>query len=290
LVKIPGLVRSAASLGGEQLRVLMRSLAQVQGQVSEAVVQKMVRAARAKATNNTEWMSIVEDLRSEVKDPSMWQQIQKAIAEVKGGDRNIPPGSAGAQVEAPGVGKVAGEEAFDPKQPMEIRKGPGSGEYKKPKIIADLEKLPKSKLFAPGQLEHIIFGNQNRAGRFTGWHHFSSRRPGERVRLKNNLSFDQLEKDSNGVYRATVEASFDKGKTWVPKTATNHTFFPNEWSKEKVVDEIASAFKEGRWNPKNLPPDLQDYDWVGRSKSGVLMAGYLDNSGNIVTAFPLFGE
>jgi hypothetical protein len=46
LVKIPGLVRSAASLGGEQLRVLMRSLAQVQGQVSEAVVQKMVQGVK----------------------------------------------------------------------------------------------------------------------------------------------------------------------------------------------------------------------------------------------------
>jgi hypothetical protein len=46
LVKIPGLVRSAASLSKEQSRVLMRSLAQAKGQVSEAVVQNMVQGIK----------------------------------------------------------------------------------------------------------------------------------------------------------------------------------------------------------------------------------------------------
>jgi hypothetical protein len=120
----------------------------------------------------------------------LYNRLVNAI-ERAGSDRNIPPGGgAGAQVEAPGIGKVSAEQGFDPKQPMEIRKGPGSGEYKKPKIIADLEKLPNAKLFASGQLEHVLFGNQNRAGRFTGWHHFPSRKPGEMVKLANDLSLN----------------------------------------------------------------------------------------------------
>ena len=87
------------------------------------------------------------------------------------------------------------------------------------------------------------------------------------------------------IIKTTVEASYDKGKTWVQKTATNHTFFPNEWSRERVIDEIASAFKEGRM--KEFPQQICDFQ--GRSKSGVLIRGYLNNSGEIMTAFPVFG-
>ena len=108
--------------------------------------------------------------------------------------------------------------------------------------------------------------------------------PNERVRIKD-FSSSGLVKDSNGVYKVTAEASFDGGKTWVEKTAKDHTFFPNEWSKEKVVNEIASAFKEGR--DKN---PLPGYDFSGRFKSGVYIAGYLDNAGKIATAFPVFGK
>ena len=104
------------------------------------------------------------------------------------------------------------------------------------------------------------------------------------MRIKD-FGAEGLVKDSNGVYKATAEASFDGGRTWVEKTTKNHTFFPNEWSKEQVVDEIASAFKEGRM--EDFPEELADFQ--GRSKSGVLIRGYLDNSGKITTAFPVFG-
>jgi hypothetical protein len=216
-------------------------------------------------------------------DQGLYERLVETLK--KAGDRNIPPGSAGAQVEAPGVGPISGEQGFDPKQPMEIRKGPGSGEYKKPKIIADLEKLPNAKLFAPGQLEHVIFGNQNRAGRFTGWHHFPSRRPGEDVMLANNLSVDKIERDSHGVYEASVIASFDGRKTWVPKTSSDHTFFPDEWSRERVVNEIASALKEGR--VRNRITDRPNF-FRGYSKSGIEINGYLDSNGQIMTAYPVF--
>ena len=118
-----------------------------------------------------------------------------------------------------------------------------NGSYKTPAVIAELQKLPEAKLFAPDQLEHILFGNQNKAGKFTGWHHFTSRLPGEQVRV---VEFGAKGTDQNGVYEAVVEASFDKGRTWIQKTSKSHSFFPNSWSRERVIDEIAFAFKEGR--------------------------------------------
>jgi hypothetical protein len=163
-------------------------------------------------------------------------------------------------------------------------KGSGRGEYKKPKIIADLEKLPNAKFFASNQLEHVIFGNQNKAGKFTGWHHFPSRLPGEKVRI---TELNSLGKDVNGVYQAGVEASYDGGKTWIQKTAKDHTFFPNEWSREKVTNEIASAYKSGREMPQaGDAPNL----FRGRSESGVLIEGYFDSNGEIKTAYPLYGR
>ena len=40
--------------------------------------------------------------------------------------------------------------------------------------------------------------------------------PNERVRIKD-FGTGGLAKDSNGVYKATAEVSFDGGKTWVEK-------------------------------------------------------------------------
>jgi hypothetical protein len=107
------------------------------------------------------------------------------------------------------------------------------------------------------------------------------------VLFRHPLSLNQLERDAHGVYKATVEASFDGGKTWVQKTAKDQTFFPDKWSRERVVDEIASAFKEGRI--KNKSSDSPSY-FQGRSKSGVLIEGYVDSNGEIKTAYPLYGQ
>jgi Bacterial EndoU nuclease len=139
-------------------------------------------------------------------------------------------------------------------------------------------------LFAPNQLEHVIFGNQNRAGRFTGWHHFPSCRPSEDARIVNELSLNGLKKDEHGVYEATIEASFDGRKTWVQKTASSHTFFPDGWSREKVVNEIASAFGSGR---VKAPPGKPAGFFNGISESGVRIEGFVDANGKIVTAYPV---
>lgn len=171
-------------------------------------------------------------------------------------------------------------------QSVQPRGAGGNNTYKTPQVVAELDKIPNANLFAPSQLEHVLFGNKNKAGKLSGWHHFPSRLPNEQVRIKD-FGTDGLVKDSNGVYKATVEASYDGGKTWVQKTAKDHTFFPNKWSKEQVVDEISSAFKEGRI--KNKPNDPTRY-FQGRSKSGVFIGGYVDSNGQITTAYPVFGQ
>ena len=205
-------------------------------------------------------------IASEIKMPPLGGQGQVAMA---GGGKLENP-----QTETPTNANAAGK--------TEVQK-PLAGVYKESVVEAALKKLPHLDLFAPGALEHLIFG-EVRGTRMTGWHLYGARRPGLQVRIVNFFK----EADARGVYQAEVEGSIDGGKTWNLKTAKNHTFFPNNWSQAQLVDEIANAFKENRDYPK--PDHLAQFDWVGRSKSGIRIVGYLDAAGKIKTAFPIYGE
>jgi Bacterial EndoU nuclease len=275
-----GNVALAALDVGAEVGVVQK-LAGVTGELATAGVQVSRQTwsqVMSLARRGPEGLEKARELLASIKGISK-EKVAEVLRSLKGPQEEI--------VGVPGQSSIkTTEENVRDAQTLQS-KGSGSGEYKKPKIIADLEKLPNAKLFAPNQLEHVIFGNENKVGKFTGWHHFPSRRPGEMVKLANDLSLNQLERDSHGVYKATVEASFDGGKTWIQKTAKDHTFFPDEWSREKVIDEIKSAFKEGRI--KNKSTDSSSY-FQGRSKSGVLIEGHVDANGEIKTAYPLYGQ
>ena len=87
--------------------------------------------------------------------------------------------------------------------------------------------------------------------------------------------------DVNGVYQAVIEIKRPDGK-WVTKdnkTGAN-TMFPSNWSREKIIDEIDSA-----WNNKRAHPDPKK--WEGTSRSGVIIEGYKKPR---ITAFPVYDK
>ena len=190
---------------------MVRNLVSQAGDLATPIVNGIKDAVRTKLD---EIQDAVRQLGEEAN-----QGLDNVIEAVTGQPRLATQGANGNQIT---------------NQPMQGRGAGGNNTYKTPQVVTELNKIPNADLFAPNQLEHVLFGNQNRAGKFTGWHHFPSRLPNERVRIKD-FGAGGLVKDSNGVYKATAEASFDGGKTWVEKTAKDHTFFPNEWSKEQVV-------------------------------------------------------
>ena len=51
-------------------------------------------------------------------------------------------------------------------QPMQGRGAGGNNTYKTPQVVTELNKIPNADLFAPNQLEHVLFGNQSGGGRF----------------------------------------------------------------------------------------------------------------------------
>ncbi len=194
----------------------------------------------------------------------------------------LPPmGGAGELVTPEGV-KLENPQSnpnLNEAQSTQQTQKPLAGEYKEPAVIAALKKLPHQDLFSAGALEHLIFG-ELKGTRMTGWHLYTARRPGLQVRIVKYFN----EADGRGVYQAQVEGSVDGGKTWNLKTAKDHTFFSNNWSQAQLVDEVASAFKEGREVAEKAG------SWKGISKSGLKIEGYLDSTGKMKTAFPIWGQ
>ncbi|SEE16780.1 EndoU nuclease [Tenacibaculum sp. MAR_2010_89] len=92
----------------------------------------------------------------------------------------------------------------------------------------------------------------------------------------------QIENLGDGFYKAKVEKQINgftnaQGTNWKVKK-TKSTFFPNNWSTEKIQAEIAYSFKN-----KKL---INGNKYNGFTTTGHKITIFLDDLGNIKTAFP----
>ena len=124
---------------------------------------------------------------------------------------------------------------------------------------------------------HIVDGEINRRGKAVGYHHRPNGVDAPKARLTNIVKSS----DSSGVYTGMIEILDSTSGKWVPKGVPS-TFFPDIWSKSKVISEIRAAFSNKTMIGEN--------QWRGISNSGVIIQGYLDKVGNISTAHPIIGK
>ncbi|MDF0716483.1 EndoU domain-containing protein [Muricauda sp. 334s03] len=101
------------------------------------------------------------------------------------------------------------------------------------------------------------------------------------TRIKPGTQLDDL---GDEFYRAKVEKQIDgfvnaEGTNWKVK-ADKSTFFPDNWSAEKIQAEIANAFK-------NKTP-LGGNKYQGTTTTDHTVVMFLDEAGKITTAFPSF--
>lgn len=87
-----------------------------------------------------------------------------------------------------------------------------------------------------------------------------------------------------GYYKAKVEIynpDFPDNGGWKVKNSKKgmSTFFPDSWSKQKLQEEFAFAFKNKEYKSSNI--------WHGTMSDGVKLQFHIDN-GIIKTAFPIF--
>lgn len=127
-------------------------------------------------------------------------------------------------------------------------------------------------------VEHLFHGEINRRGRAVGFHHRASIGHEGRARI---VPGSETPPNANGVFQARVEVYNPATNTWVSKNSPS-TFFPDSWNRGQVMTEIRGAFGSA-----SFPDPARPNYWEGVSPSGVRIGGYLDNAGNINTAFPL---
>ncbi|SDD49970.1 EndoU domain-containing protein [Glycomyces harbinensis] len=128
------------------------------------------------------------------------------------------------------------------------------------------------------QVGGITYSKKDNALTATGYHHRPGGvdHPGRRIGPVGD-------RWDNGVYSATIEIKNPKPPPpWVPKLTTDgkSTFFPNDWSAERIDDATSEAFRT------SVSKDAAKGTWKGFA-DGVWIEGRYDPAtGNIGHGFP----
>jgi len=120
---------------------------------------------------------------------------------------------------------------------------------------------------------YIFHGEISQRGNAVGYHH----RPGGQDVLTARTTIVDPP-NAQGVYTGRVEVIDPATNTWISKGPLS-SFYPDNWTKERVILEIRGAYGTRSITRGNY--------WEGTSPSGVRIGGYLNPAGGINTAFPI---
>ena len=123
-------------------------------------------------------------------------------------------------------------------------------------------------------MNHVLSGEINGAGRATGYHAELAAEGSARIRPGSAVT-----QNANGTYTAQVDV-FDAAKVnpqtgvtgaWVEKVSNKgqSIFFNPSWSEARIEYEVAQAFKDRQ-------PTKIANQWVGTSPSGIKIQGFSD--------------
>jgi hypothetical protein len=117
-----------------------------------------------------------------------------------------------------------------------------------------------------------LFRGEVRAGRAVGFHH----RGTEATRTQVILPLIRGP-NAQGVFEARVRIWDSRTRKWIAKAKS--TFFPDAWSRTRVLGEINHAYANSLTTANG---------WEGVGTTGVPIVGYFDDRGVLDTAFPIF--
>ncbi|NVR71965.1 EndoU domain-containing protein [Listeria monocytogenes] len=139
------------------------------------------------------------------------------------------------------------------------------------KIIARLNSLKNIEKFKKGSLEHIFEGEVNRKGKAVGFH--SETIPDSPGKV---IPGTKSKTNKNGVYEAKIEVN------GIPKKSNKgkSSFFPENWTAQKIVDEINYAFSNKVLDKGNA--------YIGKATNGMQIKMYIDKNNQIISAFPVY--
>lgn len=118
-------------------------------------------------------------------------------------------------------------------------------------------------------VRHVLHGHEKRGDRFPSGYHA---RPGGQDMPGRRIKPGTRKEIKNGVYEAEIEFYDSSRKPpWKEKRGGASTFFPDDWSPQKVDRAIDKAFQNSTPHPND--PNK----WVGRA-DGIVIEGFVDAS------------
>ena len=155
----------------------------------------------------------------------------------------------------------------------EIVAGSGIGNLKgtKTSYVKSIDDLKNTENFKDSALKHILEGEINKRGKAVGFHY-----EGFPTTKGNIIEGTKSLPDELGVYTGRVEVS------GIPKTSNGgqSTFFPESWTAQDIVDAINQAYVNKTFVRGNT--------YIGTLPSGMKIEMFIDQYGNIISAYPKF--
>ena len=138
-------------------------------------------------------------------------------------------------------------------------------------VVKHITELNNVGNFRQGALEHIFEGELNASNRAVGFHY-----EGFPTAKGRAIPGTEITPNDLGVYKAKVEVS---GVAKISNSGFS-SFFPKDWSPQQVVDAINEAFANKVFSRGNT--------YIGTTSSGMTIEMYIDSTGQIISAFPIY--
>ncbi|EMU55294.1 MULTISPECIES: EndoU domain-containing protein [Clostridium] len=141
----------------------------------------------------------------------------------------------------------------------------------KTSYVKSIDDLKNTENFKDSALKYILEGEINKRGKAVGFHY-----EGFPTTKGNIIEGTKSLPDELGVYTGRVEVS------GIPKTSNGgqSTFFPESWTAQDIVDAINQAYVNKTFVRGNT--------YIGTLPSGMKIEMFIDQYGNIISAYPKF--
>lgn len=140
--------------------------------------------------------------------------------------------------------------------------------------ISVLNELNNTEHFTKSSINHIFVGEINEKGKLVGSHY-----EGLYGNTAEIIPWTKTLPDKHGVYEAKIMKNIN-GELKVKNIMSS--FFPKEWSPQRVINEINSAFENKVPINKTKP-----FEFDGLSNSGIKIKMHLNKYFQIKSAYPI---